>query len=87
MARLGWLVLVLAVYVLHQDVWLWREARPLVFGFLPIGLAYHGAYCVAVATLMWMLTRFGWPSHLESAGADRVDERRGRDPRSGDARR
>ena len=45
------------LYVLHQDVWFWREARPLVFGFLPVGLAYHAAYCVAVALLMWTLTR------------------------------
>jgi hypothetical protein len=75
MARLGWFVLILVVYVLHQDVWLWREARPLVFGFLPIGLAYHGAYCFAVAALMWLLTRFEWPAHLEAASAN--NDRRG----------
>ena len=33
--------------LLHQDVWLWRSARPLVFGFLPIGLFYHACYAVA----------------------------------------
>jgi hypothetical protein len=27
-----------APYALHQDVWFWREARPLVFGFLPFGV-------------------------------------------------
>ena len=58
-----------AVYALHQDVWFWRDARPLVFGFLPIGLAYHGAYCLAVALLMWVLTRLAWPSHLEDGEA------------------
>ena len=36
----------LALYALHQDVWFWRTARPLVFGFLPVGLAYHAGYCV-----------------------------------------
>ncbi len=56
---------VAAVYLLHQDLWFWREARPLVFGFLPIGLAYHGAYCLVVAGLMWWLTRTVWPAHLE----------------------
>jgi hypothetical protein len=25
-----------ALYALHQDVWFWREARPLAVGFLPI---------------------------------------------------
>jgi hypothetical protein len=60
------MAVVAALYVLHQDLWFWREARPLVFGFLPIGLAYHAAYCVAVALLMWTLTRVAWPGHLES---------------------
>jgi hypothetical protein len=40
-------LLVAAIYALHQDVWFWRVARPLVFGFLPIGLAYHAAYTLA----------------------------------------
>jgi hypothetical protein len=26
-----------ALCALHQVVWFWRQARPLVFGFLPIG--------------------------------------------------
>jgi Protein of unknown function (DUF3311) len=54
-----------ALFVLHQDIWLWREARPLVFGFLPVGLAYHGVFCLVAALLMWALTRFVWPSHLD----------------------
>ena len=37
-------LIVRALYALHQDVWFWREARPLVFGVLPIGLFYHVAY-------------------------------------------
>ena len=64
-ARFGWFVAIAALYALHQDVWWWREARPLLFGFLPVGLAYHGAYCLAIALLMWALTRFAWPSQLE----------------------
>ena len=58
-------VATVSLFVLHQDIWLWREARPLVFGFLPVGLAYHGAFCVAAALLMWALTRLAWPSHLD----------------------
>jgi hypothetical protein len=55
------------VYALHQDVWLWRTARPLVFGFLPAGLAYHAAYTVAISVLMIALVKYYWPSHLEDA--------------------
>ena len=58
-------LIVLLAYGLHQDVWLWRSARPLVFGVLPAGLAYHAAYCLAVSLLMWGLTVLCWPSHLE----------------------
>ena len=63
--RFGWLLVIGVIYAAHQDLWFWREARPLVFGFLPVGLAYHGAYCVAGALLMWALTRFAWPGDLE----------------------
>jgi hypothetical protein len=55
---------VLLLYVLHQDLWFWRDAR-LVFGFLPIGLFYHALYCVACAALMWALVKFAWPRELE----------------------
>ena len=64
--RYGGLTLVtVVVYLLHQDFWFWRTARPLVFGFLPIGLAYHAAYTVAISLLMLYLVRRHWPSHLE----------------------
>jgi hypothetical protein len=56
------------LYGLHQDVWFWQSARPLVLGFLPVGLAYHAAYCVAAALLMWAFTRFAWPEY-----DDRID--------------
>ena len=60
-------VAILLLYALHQDLWFWRTARPLIFGFLPVGLAWHGAYCVAVTLLMWWLTRVAWPAHVEDA--------------------
>ncbi len=60
-------LIVAAVYLLHQDFWFWRSARPLVFGFLPIGLFYHAAYTLAVSVLLWVLVRHYWPSHLEDA--------------------
>jgi hypothetical protein len=61
--------LVAVVYVLHQDVWFWRTARPLVFGFLPIGLAYHAAFTLASSLLLWLLVRYAWPAHLETTAS------------------
>jgi hypothetical protein len=55
----------LLLYALHQDVWFWRTARPLVFGFLPVGLFYHAAYSVAAAGLMALLVKLAWPGHIE----------------------
>ncbi len=56
---------VVLLYMLHQDFWFWREARPLVFGFLPIGLFYHAAFTLASSAVLWLLVKFAWPSHLE----------------------
>ena len=53
------------LYLLHQDVWFWRDARPLVFGFFPIGLFYHAVYTVACSAVLWLLVKTAWPSHLE----------------------
>jgi hypothetical protein len=62
-----WLLAILVVvfYLLHQDVWFWREARPVVFGVLPIGLFYHACYTLAVCGVVWVLVRVAWPSHLD----------------------
>jgi len=53
------------VYVLHQDFWFWRTARPLVFGMLPVGLFYHAVFTLASAALLWLLVTRMWPAHLE----------------------
>jgi len=67
-------LLVIIVYLLHQDFWNWNKAQPLLFGFLPVGLAYHAGYSILASILMAVLVKFAWPKHLEdvqpAAGAD-----------------
>ena len=58
-------LLVFAVFILHQDFWNWRNGG-LIFGFLPVGLAYHAAYAVAAACLMAVLVKFAWPKELDA---------------------
>jgi len=66
-----WLLvlLVLIVILLHQDFWLWTN-KTLVFGFLPIGLAYHMSYSILASLTVAVLVRFAWPSHLEQFDTD-----------------
>jgi Protein of unknown function (DUF3311) len=63
-----WLLvgLVLIVYLVHQDNWLWSNDT-LVLGFLPAGLAYHAAYCVLASITMAILVHYGWPRRLEAS--------------------
>jgi hypothetical protein len=61
-----WIVI---VFVLHQDVWNWTKATPLLLGLLPPGLAYHLGYSVLAAITMALLVRFAWPAHLDDDDA------------------
>ena len=61
-------MIVIALFLLHQDFWFWRTPDPLLFGFLPIALSYHAAFSIAAAFLMWALVKYAWPSHLEIPG-------------------
>ena len=58
-------VAVVVLYILHQDIWFWRTARPFVFGFIPIGLFYHACYSIAAMGVMALLVKYAWPGHLE----------------------
>ncbi len=58
-------VLIAAVYAAHQDFWNWKKPEPMVFGFLPIGLAYHAGYSIVCSVLMFILVQTAWPRHLE----------------------
>jgi len=58
--------LLAALFVLHQDVWFWRDSR-LVFG-LPVGLTYHVAFCVAVTLVLVLAVRWGWPREVPTGG-------------------
>ena len=58
-------LLALVVYLLHQDFWNWKQHEPLIFGFLPVGLAYHAGYSILAAIMMAVFVKFAWPKDLE----------------------
>lgn len=70
MKRALLLITLIVLYVLHQDFWFWRTARPLFLGFLPVGLFYHACYTLAVAVAMWLLVKHAWSSQLEESSVD-----------------
>lgn len=60
-------MLAIVLAVLHQDFWLW-DSTTLVFGFLPMGLAYHMAYSLVVAGFGYLCIRYAWPVKDEAEG-------------------
>lgn len=48
------------LYLLHNDLWLWRDAR-LILG-LPVGLVYHVGFCLVTSIVLALLVRWAWPS-------------------------
>lgn len=70
MTRAVLVIMVGALYVLHQDFWFWRTANPLVFGFIPVGLFYHACYTIAVALVLLLLVKQAWPAELEVGVGD-----------------
>ena len=68
-------LLIAAVYALHQDSWNWKSTD-LVFGFLPIGLAYHAGYSIVCSILMAILVKTAWPAHLENVEPEKPSSQR-----------
>ncbi|MBX3394839.1 MAG: hypothetical protein KF841_05690 [Phycisphaerae bacterium] len=67
-AIFGFLLLVVA----HQDFWWWHTHEPLVFGFIPVGLAWHAGISICAACLGAFAVRFCWPRDLEQSVDDHV---------------
>jgi len=62
--------LILLLAILHQDWWWWDAKEPLVFGFMPVGLAWHAGISLAAGLVGLLAVRFCWPDHLD----DEVEE-------------
>lgn len=64
----------LALILLHQDFWWHDRYTPLIFGFVPVGLAWHVGISLA-AGLLWFLTvMFAWPHELDDVEAEGGDQ-------------
>ena len=52
----------IALFVLHNDIWLWHDDGILLG--LPVGLLYHVGFCLAAAVMMGLLVTYAQPQHL-----------------------
>lgn len=59
-AIIGFIIL----FILHQDFWNWNDTT-LVFGFVPIGLAYHAGFSIVAAIFWFLVSKFAWPHGVE----------------------
>jgi len=62
MRTLIW-ILVVVLLIAHQDNFLWDDGT-LVWGFMPIGLAYQVGISLAAAVVWFLATQFCWPTNL-----------------------
>lgn len=56
--------LIILLGLLHQDFWFWDDPT-LVFGFIPIGLAYHALYSLAAGLAWYLAFTYAWPTEVE----------------------
>lgn len=66
-AKVAW-ILVLLVTILHFDLWNW-DTTDVVFGFMPVGLAWQAGISLAAAGAWALMMVVGWPSEVEDWAA------------------
>ena len=66
-AKLAW-GLVLLVTLLRFDLWNW-DSTDVVFGLMPVGLAWQAGISLAAAAAWALMMRIGWPAEVEDWAA------------------
>ncbi len=61
--KFAWGLVVLAA-ILHTDLWAWDDDS-LVFGFMPMALAYHAGVSLLAAGAWLAVVKFDWPEGIE----------------------
>ncbi len=63
---------VVVLAVLHYDFWYWDDTS-VIFGFLPVGLAYQAGISIA-ASIAWALVMWNdWPDEVEEWASEPAD--------------
>ncbi|MEZ6016284.1 MAG: hypothetical protein R3F49_14290 [Planctomycetota bacterium] len=70
--KLAW-GLVLLVAVLHFDFW-WWDSTTIVFGFVPLTLAFQVGITIGAALAWALVMRYAWPRDVEEWAAAADDQ-------------
>ena len=62
--------LIVLLAIVHHDFWWWDKIDPLVFWFIPMGLAYHAGISLAAGILWACAVKYCWPTGLEDEASD-----------------
>ena len=57
-------LLLIGLYLLHNDLWLWDNPER-VMG-MPVGLFYHILFCAVVMAVMVLLVLWAWPASMST---------------------
>ncbi len=84
---LKWLVigLIVLLTLLHQDFWFWDTYEPLIFGFIPIGLAYHAMISLLAGFFWFLAIKYCWPEGVDDVEEELTSEEGNSDQTSSDA--
>lgn len=63
----------LVLLLIHQDFWSW-DNDALLFGYMPVGLAYHAIFSLFCALLGWAAIRYAWPHELEKKAEETPED-------------
>ncbi len=63
-------LLIVALAVLHHDVYWWHSHKPLLFGFVPVGLAHHVGISLGAGLVGLLAVKFCWPDGVDVDDAD-----------------
>ncbi len=64
---------IVVLAILHQDFWFWDDAT-MVFGFMPVGLAYHALYSLLAGLAWYLALRYAWPADAEAFAEGQQEE-------------
>jgi len=68
---------IILLAILHHDWWWWDNSETLVFGFIPIGLAYHAGISVTAGILWALVVKYCWPGELDDVQQTSADSPQG----------